>query len=61
MDEERPARKIPRAEQREQSPTRSPVVPAESSAYPAARDARWAGAPTSQVVRTVATACSPQW
>ena len=42
MDEENPAQKNPRAELREQSPTGSPVVPAESSAYPAV--------PTSQVV-----------
>ena len=56
MDEEKPAQKNPRAEQREQSPTRSPVVPAEPSAYPATRDVGWAGAPTSQVVRTVAVA-----
>jgi hypothetical protein len=54
MDEEKPAQKNPRAEQREQSPTSSPAVPEESSAYPAARDTGWAGAPTTQVVRTVA-------
>src|SRR5215203_6385008 len=56
MDEEKPAQKNPRAEQREQPPTRSPVVPAESSEYPAAREVGWAGAPASQVVRTVAVA-----
>jgi predicted PurR-regulated permease PerM len=52
MDEENPAQKNPRAEQRDQPPTRSQAVPAE----PAARDVGWAGAPTSQVVRTVAVA-----
>src|SRR5918997_7187530 len=60
MDEENPAQNNPRAEQRDQPPTRSAAVPAEPrtepSAQPAARDVGWAGAPTSQVVRTVAVA-----
>jgi predicted PurR-regulated permease PerM len=56
MDEENPAQKNPRAEQRDQPPTRSQAVPAEPRAEPAARDVGWAGAPTSQVVRTVAVA-----
>jgi predicted PurR-regulated permease PerM len=53
MDEEKTTQKHSQTEQQEQSPSRSPVVSAESSAY---RDAGWAGAPTSQVVRTVAVA-----
>ena len=56
MDEEKAAQKDSQAEQWEQTQARSPVVPAEPSAYPAARDVGWAGAPTSQVVRTVAAA-----
>jgi predicted PurR-regulated permease PerM len=56
MDEEKAAQKDSQAEQREQPQARSPVVPAEPSAYPAARDVGWAGAPISQVVRTVAAA-----
>jgi predicted PurR-regulated permease PerM len=56
MDEEMAAQKDSQTEQQEQSPPRSSVVPAEPSAHPTAGDAGWAGAPTSQVVRTVAAA-----
>ena len=56
MDEEKSSRKDSQTERRERSQTRSPEVPAEPSADPAARDVGWAGAPPSQVVRTVAVA-----
>jgi len=56
MDEEKAARENAQAESQEQPQARSPVVPAEPSAYPAARDVGWASASTSQVVRTVAAA-----
>ena len=56
MDEEKAAQKDSQVEQREQTQARSPVVPAEPSACPATRDVGWAGAPTSQVVRTVSAA-----
>ena len=56
MDEEKAARENSQAESQEQPQARSPVVPAEPSAYPAARDVGWASASTSQVVRTVAAA-----
>src|SRR5215204_2454776 len=56
MDEEKSSRKDSQTERRERSQTRSPEVPAEPSAEPAARDVGWAGAPPSQVVRTVAVA-----
>jgi predicted PurR-regulated permease PerM len=56
MDEENVTQNSPRAEQGEQSPTRPPVASAKPDAYPAGRDAGWAGAQTSQVVRTVAVA-----
>ena len=56
MDEENVTQNSPRAEQGEQSPTRPPVASAKPDAHPAGRDAGWAGAQTSQVVRTVAVA-----
>jgi predicted PurR-regulated permease PerM len=56
MDEEKAAQKDSQTEQQEQSLPRSSVVPAEPSAHPTTGDAGWAGAPTSQVVRTVAAA-----
>jgi predicted PurR-regulated permease PerM len=56
MDEEKVTREISQTESQEQPQARSPVVPAEPSAYPAARDVGWASASTSQVVRTVAAA-----
>jgi predicted PurR-regulated permease PerM len=56
MDEEKAAQKDSQTEQQEQSPPISSVVPAEPSAHPTTGDAGWAGAPTSQVVRTVAAA-----
>ena len=56
MDEEKAAQKDSQTEQQEQSLPRSSVVPAEPSAPPTTGDAGWAGAPTSQVVRTVAAA-----
>jgi predicted PurR-regulated permease PerM len=56
MDEEKAVQKDSQTEQQEQSPPRSSVVPAEPSAHPTTGDAGWAGAPTSQVVRTVAAA-----
>src|SRR5215218_11040298 len=60
MDEEKAARENSHAESQEQPQeqpqARSPVVPAEPNAYPAARDVGWASASTSQVVRTVAAA-----
>jgi predicted PurR-regulated permease PerM len=56
MDEEKDAQKNSQSEQQEQSPPISSVVPAEPSAHPTTGDAGWAGAPTSQVVRTVAAA-----
>ena len=56
MDEEKAAQKDSQTEEQEQSLPRSSVVPAEPSAHPTTGDAGWAGAPTSQVVRTVAAA-----
>jgi predicted PurR-regulated permease PerM len=56
MDEEKAAQKDSQTEQQEQSLPISSVVPAEPSAHPTTGDAGWAGAPTSQVVRTVAAA-----
>jgi predicted PurR-regulated permease PerM len=56
MDEQKAAQKDSQTEQQEQSPPISSVVPAEPSAHPTTGDAGWAGAPTSQVVRTVAAA-----
>src|SRR5918994_856844 len=56
MDEEKVSQKDSQTEQRERSRTRSPEVPAEPSADPPTRDVGWAGAPPSQVVRTVAVA-----
>jgi predicted PurR-regulated permease PerM len=56
MDEEKAVQKDSQTEQQEQSPPRSSVVSAEPSAHPTTGDAAWAGAPTSQVVRTVAAA-----
>jgi predicted PurR-regulated permease PerM len=56
MDEEKVTREISQAESQEQPQARSPVVPAEPSAYPAARKVGWASASISQVVRTVAAA-----
>src|SRR5829696_232150 len=54
MDEEKAARENSQAESQEQPKARSPVVPAEPSAYPLTRDIGWASASISQVVRTVA-------
>ena len=60
MDEEKAARGNSRAESEGQPQERPqaepPVVPAKPNAYPVTRDAGWAGAPTSQVARTVAVA-----
>jgi predicted PurR-regulated permease PerM len=56
MDEEKAAQNDSQTEQQEQSLPRSSVVPGEPSAHPTTGDAGWAGAPTSQVVRTVAAA-----
>jgi predicted PurR-regulated permease PerM len=56
MDEEKATQKDSQTEQQEQSLPISSVVPAEPSAHPTTGDAGWAGAPTSQVVRTVAAA-----
>ena len=56
MDEEKVSQKDSQTEQQERSQTKSPEVPAEPSADPPTRDVGWAGAPPSQVVRTVAVA-----
>ena len=56
MDEVKDAKGNSQAESQEQPQAKPPVVPAKQSAYPPTRDAGWAGAPTSQVARTVAVA-----
>ena len=56
MDEDKAARTNSEAEEQEQSPAEHPAVPREPEANPPASDAGWAGAPTSQVVRTVSAA-----
>jgi predicted PurR-regulated permease PerM len=56
MDEEKDARTNPEEEPHGQPLAEPPAVPKEPQANPPTRDAGWAGAPTSQVVRTVAAA-----
>jgi predicted PurR-regulated permease PerM len=56
MDEEKAARTNSEEEPQEQPQAEPPAVPREPDAHPATGDAGWAGAPTSQVVRTVAAA-----
>jgi hypothetical protein len=54
MDEEESVQE--NSQTQEQPETKSPIVPAKPSAHQATHDVGWAGAPTSQVARTVAVA-----
>jgi predicted PurR-regulated permease PerM len=56
MDEEQAARTNTGAEKQEQPTAESPEVPKEPDAHPTTGNAGWAGAPTSQIVRTVGAA-----
>jgi predicted PurR-regulated permease PerM len=56
MDEEKAARTNPEEEPQGRPSAEPPAVPKEPDARPTTGDAGWAGAPTSQVVRTVAAA-----